>query len=52
MGFIEQDDVTFPELTVRQALMFAARLRLAGSKEEREERVEQLISEMKLEKCR
>jgi len=51
VGFIEQDDVTFPELTVRQALMFAARLRLAGSKEEREERVEQLISEMKLEKC-
>ena len=51
VGFIEQDDVTFPHLTVRQALMFAARLRLAGSTEYREQRVDQLLKEMHLEGC-
>ena len=51
VGFIEQDDVTFPHLTVRQALTFAARLRLSGTDEQRAQRVEELIGQMKLEKC-
>ena len=51
VGFIEQDDVTFPHLTVRQALMFAARLRMAATNEQREQRVGELIGQMKLEKC-
>ena len=49
VGFVEQDDVTYPELTVRQALTFAARLRLSD-KEAREPRVNELLAQMRLEK--
>jgi ABC-type multidrug transport system ATPase subunit len=51
VGFIEQDDITFPELTVRQALMFAARLRIAGTNEERAKRIDTLLAQMHLEGC-
>jgi ABC-type multidrug transport system ATPase subunit len=51
IGFIEQDDVTFPHLTVREALTFAARLRISGSDGYRAQRVDQLLGEMHLEGC-
>ena len=51
IGFIEQDDVTFPHLTVREVLMFAARLRISGSDGYRVQRVDQLLREMHLEGC-
>ena len=51
IGFIEQDDVTFPHLTVREALTFAARLRISGSDGYRVQRVDQLLREMHLEGC-
>ena len=48
---VEQDDITFPELTVKQALNFAARLRLPGTDATRQERVDTLIKQMRLDGC-
>ena len=52
-GYVMQDDQLFPMLTVRETLMFSARLRLPGSMslEEKRERVEILIDELGLRKC-
>ena len=52
-GYVMQDDQLFPMLTVRETLMFSARLRLPGSMslEEKRERVEMLIQELGLQSC-
>ena len=52
-GYVMQDDQLFPMLTVRETLMFSARLRLPGSMslEEKRERVEMLIDELGLQSC-
>lgn len=46
-----QDDVIFPYFTVREAMTFAARLRLRVSEKEQELKVEGLIHELGLTKC-
>ena len=51
IGLVEQDDITFPELTVRQALMFTARLRMSGTNAERSQRVESLIRKLRIERA-
>ena len=49
-GYVMQDDALFPMLTVRETLMYSARLRLSGkiSTREKAQRVEDLIAELGL----
>lgn len=53
IGFVEQDDIVVPELTVRQSLMFTAALRMGsnvGLKGQRA-RVLEVIEDLRLTKC-
>ncbi|KAG9153018.1 hypothetical protein Leryth_026018 [Lithospermum erythrorhizon] len=54
IGFVTQDDVLYPHLTVLETLTYAALLRLPGklSKEEKIEQVELIIKELGLTRCR
>ncbi|KAL8462165.1 hypothetical protein ACS0TY_033295 [Phlomoides rotata] len=54
IGFVTQDDVLFPQLSVEETLVFAAFLRLPSrmSQGEKYERVELIIKELGLERCR
>lgn len=54
IGFVTQDDVLFPHLTVEETLVFAAFLRLPNSMSHQEKytRVELIIKELGLEGCR
>uniref|UniRef100_A0A3Q7HG11 ABC transporter domain-containing protein n=1 Tax=Solanum lycopersicum TaxID=4081 RepID=A0A3Q7HG11_SOLLC len=54
VGFVTQDDVLFPQLTVEETLVFAAFLRLPCkmSRRQKYERVEVIIKELGLERCR
>ncbi|KAG5151133.1 hypothetical protein JHK84_027605 [Glycine max] len=53
IGFVTQDDVLFPHLTVKETLTYAARLRLpkAYTKEQKEKRALDVIYELGLERC-
>ncbi|PON42060.1 ABC transporter-like [Parasponia andersonii] len=53
IGFVTQDDVLFPHLTVKETLRYAALLRLPKklSKEEKEKRAIDVIYELGLERC-
>ncbi|XP_052729464.1 ABC transporter G family member 22 isoform X4 [Vigna angularis] len=53
IGFVTQDDVLFPHLTVRETLTYAARLRLPNilTKEQKEKRALDVIEELGLERC-
>lgn len=53
MGFVTQDDVLYPHLTVKETLTYAALLRLPKdlTKEERMERAMEVIYELGLERC-
>lgn len=52
IGFVTQDDVLFPHLTVKETLVYAARLRLpkAFTKEQKEKRALDVIYELGLER--
>lgn len=52
IGFVTQDDVLFPQLTVEETLVFAAFLRLPGnmSRQQKYARVEMIIKELGLER--
>ncbi|KAK4491795.1 hypothetical protein RD792_002571 [Penstemon davidsonii] len=54
IGFVTQDDVLFPQLTVEETLVFAAFLRLPSrmSKNQKYDRVELIIKELGLQRCR
>ncbi|XP_047341730.1 ABC transporter G family member 26 [Impatiens glandulifera] len=54
IGFVTQDDVLFPQLTVEETLIFSAFLRLPNSMSQRQkyEKVEMIIKELGLESCR
>ncbi|KAG6414366.1 hypothetical protein SASPL_127088 [Salvia splendens] len=54
IGFVTQDDVLFPQLSVEETLVFAALLRLPSrmSRRQKYERVEQILKELGLERCR
>lgn len=49
--YVMQDDVIFAYFTVKEALRFAARLRLKDSLEEQDRKIDELIKELGLEKC-
>ncbi|XP_027350659.1 ABC transporter G family member 22 isoform X2 [Abrus precatorius] len=53
IGFVTQDDVLFPHLTVRETLTYAARLKLPHTltKEQKEKRALDVIEELGLERC-
>uniref|UniRef100_A0A7R9YCU9 ABC transporter domain-containing protein n=1 Tax=Pinguiococcus pyrenoidosus TaxID=172671 RepID=A0A7R9YCU9_9STRA len=53
IAFVEQDDIVYPGLTVRQSVTFLARLRLPqGTTDEQvETRVNETLSILKLNKC-
>ncbi|GAV79148.1 ABC_tran domain-containing protein/ABC2_membrane domain-containing protein [Cephalotus follicularis] len=53
-GFVAQDDVLYPHLTVYETLLFTARLRLPNSlnREEKSHHVERVITELGLTSCR
>lgn len=53
IGFVTQDDVLFPHLTVKETLTYAALLRLPKTltKQEKEQRATDVISELGLERC-
>ncbi|KAM7279657.1 hypothetical protein ACFE04_006791 [Oxalis oulophora] len=54
IGFFTQDDVLFPQLTVQETLVFAAFLRLPGntSQQQKYAKVEMIVKELGLERCR
>ncbi|KAM7252247.1 hypothetical protein ACFE04_024130 [Oxalis oulophora] len=54
IGFVTQDDVLFPQLTVEETLVFAAFLRLPGnmSRQQKYTKVEMILKELGLERCR
>ncbi|XP_021905991.1 ABC transporter G family member 26 [Carica papaya] len=54
IGFVTQDDVLFPQLTVEETLVFAAFLRLPGSmsRQQKYARIEMIVKELGLERCR
>ena len=49
--YVMQDDVIFPYFTVREAMTFAARLKLKESEAEQDLKVESLIKELDLTRC-
>ncbi|XP_040995895.1 ABC transporter G family member 22-like isoform X1 [Juglans microcarpa x Juglans regia] len=53
IGFVLQDDVVFPHLTVKETLTYAALLRLSSTltREQKKERAMNVISELGLERC-
>ncbi|CAL9110418.1 unnamed protein product [Musa acuminata var. zebrina] len=53
IGFVLQDDVVFPNLTVRETLTYAALLRLPKTltKQQKEERAINVIHDLGLERC-
>ncbi|XP_050265204.1 ABC transporter G family member 14 [Quercus robur] len=53
-GFVAQDDVLYPHLTVTETLFFTALLRLPNSltQEEKAQHVENVITELGLTRCR
>ncbi|XP_010518955.1 PREDICTED: ABC transporter G family member 14 [Tarenaya hassleriana] len=53
-GFVAQDDVLYPHLTVWETLFFTALLRLPGSmtRDEKAEHVDRVITELGLTRCR
>ncbi|KAJ7518856.1 hypothetical protein O6H91_20G011600 [Diphasiastrum complanatum] len=54
IGFVAQDDVLYPHLTVTETLMYAALLRLPNSftKQQKIQRVEEISIQLGLERCR
>ncbi|XP_076942982.1 ABC transporter G family member 22-like [Bidens hawaiensis] len=53
IGFVTQDDILFPHLTVKETLTYAALLRLPKTltKQEKEKRASDVIRELGLERC-
>ncbi|XP_021771447.1 ABC transporter G family member 22-like [Chenopodium quinoa] len=53
IGFVMQDDVAFPHLTVKETLTYAALLRLPNtlSKEQKKDRAMEVIIDLGLERC-
>ena len=51
-SYVMQDDVIFAYFTVKEALIFAAKLKLNCTDEDINQRVEDLIQELGLQDCR
>ena len=49
--YVMQDDIIFSYFTVKEALRFAARLKLNISEQEQEKKINQLIQDLGLTEC-
>jgi ABC-type multidrug transport system ATPase subunit len=49
--YVQQDDILFQTMTVRECLTFAASLKLKGSMEDKLTRVDEVIKDLRLTKC-
>ncbi|XP_057870440.2 ABC transporter G family member 26 isoform X3 [Cryptomeria japonica] len=54
IGYVTQDDILFPQLTVQESLVFAALLRLPNnmSRQQKLLRAETILADLGLERCR
>lgn len=50
-AYIQQDDVLFQAMTVRECLEFSAKMKLKGGHEMQQKRVDEIIQDLKLKKC-
>jgi len=50
-AYVQQDDILFQTMSVRECLVFAAKLKLGGTLEDKMKRVESIITELRLQKC-
>ena len=50
-AYVQQEDILFARFTVREALTFAARLKLTIPHHEQDKRVETLIHDLGLQYC-
>lgn len=50
-AYVQQDDILFQTMTVRECLEFAAKLKLGGTLQQKLMRVENIIQELRLTKC-
>lgn len=50
-AYVQQDDILFQTMSVRECLEFAAKLKLPGSLNSKLVRVEKIIQELRLTKC-
>lgn len=50
-AYVQQDDILFQTMTVRECLEFAAKLKLKGTIDSKLNRVEETIKELRLNKC-
>ncbi|KAL4512209.1 hypothetical protein ABPG72_005211 [Tetrahymena utriculariae] len=50
-AYVMQDDVLLETMTVKECFQFAANLKTKGNAEEKNQRVDQMIRNLKLEKC-
>ena len=50
-AYVQQDDILFQTMTVRECLTFAAKLKYKGTEREKLQRVEDIITELRLNKC-
>jgi len=50
-AYVQQDDILFQTMTVRECLEFAAKLKLKGTYQEKMDRVEEIVKELRLNKC-
>jgi len=50
-AYVQQDDILFQTMSVRECLEFAAKLKLSGTYEDKMKRVSDIITELRLQKC-
>ena len=50
-AFIQQDDILFQSMTVRECIEFSAQLKLTGSEEDKQRRVNEIVNDLRLNKC-
>jgi ABC-type multidrug transport system ATPase subunit len=50
-AYVMQDDILFESFTVKEALTFAARLKLSFSRDMQDDRIAVLLKQLGLEKC-
>ena len=50
-AYVQQDDILFQTMTVRECLEFAAKLKLKGSLKQKLDRVDEIVKELRLNKC-
>lgn len=50
-AYVQQDDILFQTMTVRECLEFAAKLKLPGNLDDKMARVNSIIAELRLNKC-